>query len=183
MNRSCPSLWSSAPGAWVATGVQAWADARPLAPEPVPPNCWIFVDRSLSNLNVWLAPLQGDVVHLDPSREGPRQIAEWLQDAPGVQAVHILSRGASGQLPLGASVVDALSLCDEHDEAMAIIAGVLSADAVLVLHGFDLGADAAGARLVEVLAAVTGAKVKVQSNVPVRGSEWLAADADITAGG
>lgn len=181
MNRSCPSLWSSAPTAWVAAGVQAWADARPLAPEPAPPNCWIFVDRSLSNLDAWLAPLRGDVVHLDPSREGPRQIAEWLQDSPGVQAVHILSQGAPGQLPLGASVVDALSLCDEHDEAMAVIAGVLSQDAVLTLHGRDLTAGASGARLVEVLAAVTGAQVKVQADVPVRSGEWLAAEARVRA--
>jgi hypothetical protein len=181
MNRSCPSLWSFAPTAWVAAGVQAWVDVRPQAPEPAPSNCWIFVDRSLSNLDAWLAPLRGDVVHLDPSREGPRQIAEWLQDSPGVQAVHILSQGAPGQLPLGASVIDALSLCDEHDEAMAVIAGVLSKDAVLTLHGCDLIADASGARLVEVLAAVTGAQVKVQADVPLRGGEWLAAEARVRA--
>lgn len=167
--------------AWVAAGVQAWADASPLAPEPAPSSCWIFVDRSLGNLDAWLAPLRGEVVHLDPSREGPQQIAEWLQDAPGVQAVHILSQGVPGQLPLGASVLDALSICDEHDEAMAIIAGLLSADAVLVLHGVDLAADASGARLVEVLTAVTGAQVRVQSDVPVRGSEWLAAEARVRA--
>jgi len=181
MNRSCPSLWSSTPTAWVAAGVQAWADARSQASEPASSNCWIFVDRSLNNLDAWLAPLRGDVVHLDPSREGPRQIAEWLQDCPGVQAVHILSQGAPGQLPLGASVVDALSICDEHDEAMAVIAGVLSTDAVLTLHGRDLAADASGARLVEVLAAVTGAQVKVQADVPVRGGEWLAAEVRVRA--
>lgn len=166
--------------AWVAAGLQAWTEARPLASEPAPLSCWIFVDRSLSNPEAWLAPLRGDVVHLDPSRGGPRQIAEWLQDSPGVQAVHILSQGASGQLPLGASVVDALSLSDEHHEAMAVIAGVLSKDAVLTLHGCDLAAYGSG-RLVEVLAAVTGAQVKVQADVPVRGGEWIAADARVRA--
>jgi hypothetical protein len=181
MSRSCPSLWSSIPTDWVTAGVQAWTDARPQAPESAPSRCWIFVDRSLGNPDAWLATLQGDVVYLDPSREGPRQIAEWLQDAPGVQAVHILSQGAPGRLPLGASVVDALSLCDEHDEAMAVIAGVLSKDAVLVLHGFDPTADASGATLVEVLAAVTGAQVKVQAEVSGRCNEWPATEARVRA--
>jgi hypothetical protein len=170
MNRSCPSLWSSTPGAWVAAGMQAWVDARTLAPAPALPPCWIFVDRSLSHPDAWLAPLRGEVVYLDPSRDGLLQIAEWLHGSQGVQAVHILSQSAPGQWALGATVADALSLCDEHADPLAIIAGVLSANAVLTLHGSDLAADASGAQLIATLAAVTGAQVKVQADVPVRDS-------------
>lgn len=170
MNRSCPSLWSSTPGAWVAVGMQAWVDARTLAPPPALPPCWIFVDRSLSHPDAWLAPLQGEVVYLDPLRDGLQQIAEWLHGSQGVQAVHILSHSAPGQWALGATVADALSLCDEHADPLAIIAGVLPANAVLTLHGSDFAADASGAKLIATLAAVTGAQVKVQANVPARGS-------------
>jgi hypothetical protein len=150
--------------------MQAWVDARTLAPEPALPPCWIFVDRSLIHPDVWLAPLQGEVVYLDPSRDGLQQIAEWLHGSQGVQAVHILSQSAPGQWALGATVADALSLCDEHADPLAIIAGVLSANAVLTLHGSDLAADASGAELIATLAAVTGAQVKVQADVPLRDS-------------
>jgi hypothetical protein len=150
--------------------MQAWVDARTQAPVPALPPCWIFVDRSLSHPDAWLAPLQGEVVYLDPSRDGLQQIAEWLHGSQGVQAVHILSHGAPGQWALGATVADALSLCDEHADPLAIIAGVLSANAVLTLHGSDLAADASGAQLIATLAAVTGAQVKVQADAPVRDS-------------
>lgn len=170
MNRSCPSLWSSTPGAWVAAGMQAWVDARTQVPALAPPPCWIFVDRSLSQPDAWLAPLQGEVVYLDPSRNGLLQIAEWLHGSQGVQAVHILSHSASGQWTLGAMVADALSLCDEHADPLAVIAGVLSENAVLTLHGSDLAADAPGAQLVATLAAITGAQVNVQAKVPARDS-------------
>jgi hypothetical protein len=150
--------------------MQAWIDARTLAPAPALPPCWIFVDRSLSHPEAWLAPLQGEVVYLDPSRDGLQQIAEWLHGSQGVQAVHILSQSAPGQWALGATVADALSLCDEHADPLAIIAGVLSANAVLTLHGSDLAADASGAQLIAALAAVTGAQVKVQADVPLRDS-------------
>jgi hypothetical protein len=168
MNRSCPSLWSSTPGAWVAAGMQAWVDARTLAPAPALAPSWIFVDRSLSQPDAWLAPLQGEVVYLDPSRDGLQQIAEWLHGSQGVHAVHILSQSAPGQWALGATVADALSLCDEHADPLAIIAGALSANAVLTLHGSDFATDASGAKLIATLAAVTGAQVKVQADVPAR---------------
>jgi Domain of unknown function (DUF4347) len=150
--------------------MQTWVDARTQAPAPALPPCWIFVDRSLSQPDAWLAPLQGEVVYLDPSRNGLLQIAEWLHGSQGVQAVHILSHSASGQWTLGAMVADALSLCDEHADPLAIIAGVLSENAVLTLHGSDLAADASGAQLIATLAAVTGAQVKVQAQVPARDS-------------
>lgn len=150
--------------------MQAWVDARTLAAVPALPPCWIFVDRSLNHPDAWLAPLQGEVVYLDPSRDGLQQIAEWLHGSQGVQAVHILSQSAPGQWALGATVADALSLCDEHADPLAIIAGVLSANAVLTLHGSDLAADASGAQLIATLAAVTGAQVKVQGDVPARDS-------------
>jgi hypothetical protein len=150
--------------------VQAWNGVAPPASAPPAPTNWIFIDRSLSDPEVWLAPLQGEVVYLDPLREGPRQIAEWLQGTPGVQSVHILSHGVGGRLPLGASVLDSLSICDEHDEAMAVIAGLLAADALLHLHGYVPDESASGERLVEVLAAVTGANVRVQTAATMRGA-------------
>lgn len=128
------------------------------------PISWIFLDPSLSDAEAWLEPLEGEVVHLDPSRQGLEQVAGWLHGQTNVQAVHFLTCGSAGFMTLGSSLLDAPSLGDLHGEALAVIAGALSPQARLYLHGADLSADAAGLALMHQLSCITGARVVAPAN-------------------
>lgn len=128
------------------------------------PVSWIFLDPSLSDAEAWLEPLEGEVVHLDPSRQGLEQMAGWLHGQTNVQSVHLLTCGSAGFMTLGSSLLDAPSLGDQHGEALAVIAGALSPQAQIHLHGVDLSADAAGLALMHQLSCITGACVVVSGN-------------------
>lgn len=139
-----------------------WQDTQ--APESGLPLSWIFLDPSLSDAEALLTSLQGEVVHLDPSRHGLEQVAGWLHGQNDVQAIHLLTSGEAGVMTLGSSVLDAHSLSDQHAEALAVIAGALSPKAQFHVHGADLNADAAGEALMHALASITGAHVQASGH-------------------
>lgn len=141
---------------------------------------WIFLDASLSDVEAWLEPLQGEVVHLDPSRQGLEQVAGWLHGQINVQSVHILTHGAAGVMTLGSSTLDAQSLADQHAEALAVIAGVLSPKARFHLHGADLNADKEGRALIQALACITGAHVVVSESLRSAASDLPARDVAVS---
>ena len=62
----------------------------------------IFIDSAVEGLqNFLLDHQQADVVLLDPDRDGMEQIAATLEGRTGIEAIHILSHGSSGELNLG----------------------------------------------------------------------------------
>ncbi|MBA4265427.1 MAG: hypothetical protein C0453_10115, partial [Comamonadaceae bacterium] len=119
----------------------------------------IVVDSVVADITDFIANRPGEIIYLDPNRDGVEQLAEALQGRTGIDAIHILSHGEAGALRLGSSVLTSQSMAGEHAEEMAVIAAALAPDADLLLYGCDVAVGTEGMAFVGRLAEVTGADV------------------------
>jgi hypothetical protein len=95
-----------------------------------------FVDAALPFLDLLVEALPDDVeiVLLDPTRDGLRQIAAVLAERDDLDAIHILSHGSRGALCLGDAVLDEDSL-PRYQSALQTLGEALSDDGDLLLYG------------------------------------------------
>ena len=104
-----------------------------------------------------------EVVVLDPSTDGIRQISEILRPYHGLVAVQILSHGGAGLLRLGNSELDQNRLTAEQSQ----IAGwgtALQTDGDIFLYGCDVAAGTLGSQFIQTLARTTGADVAASTD-------------------
>jgi len=137
----------------------------------------LFVDASLTDLSTILSALSPDIeiVRLDKNSDGLTQIDQYLQGRSGVTAIHIVSHGASGQLTIGSSVIDAATLSGQA-ATLASIGSYLSADADILLYGCDIADGSDGLAFINALAAATGADVAASTDdtgAAALGGDWV----------
>ncbi|AFY66535.1 Polymorphic membrane protein Chlamydia [Geitlerinema sp. PCC 7407] len=141
-----------------------------------PSTHFVFVDAALDapqHLVEGLLP-KGHVTFLTPDRDGVEQIAEVLDQAERVEAVHIFSHGAPGRLFLGTSV---LSLENEAfwGDRLRRSFERATASAVLVLYGCNVAATALGSAFVQELRSRLGVQVFASTSPTgsaARGGNW-----------
>ncbi|EHR72505.1 hypothetical protein BurJ1DRAFT_3700 [Burkholderiales bacterium JOSHI_001] len=159
-----------------------------LTPESTPrstasPREVVFIDGALKDADDlaarWrqAATEQGrnlDVVLLDPRQDGVAQVSTWLAQAQPLQAIHLVSHGAAGQVRLGNAVLDANTL-DARSAELQGWAAHLAAGADLMVYGCDVAASADGQALMARLRALTGADVAAsldRSGAAALGGNW-----------
>jgi large repetitive protein len=81
----------------------------------------------------------GEVIILDPNRDGVEQIAEVLKGRKDVTAIHILSHGNAGQLRLGNATLNQASMAGEHADELVTIKAALSVNADILIYGCNFG--------------------------------------------
>jgi hypothetical protein len=119
----------------------------------------IFIDSAVEGLqNFLLDHQQADVVLLDPDRDGMEQIAATLEGRTGIEAIHILSHGSSGELNLGNDTFNLESMNGEHADELATIKSALSEEADILIYGCDVGANESGQAFIAALSAATGCR-------------------------
>src|SRR4051812_1359873 len=85
------------------------ANAGPAAP---PSKEIVFIDPSVRDYRTLLSGrVAGEVVVLNPDRDGVQQIADYLHGRSGIESIDIVSHGRAGAVRLGDSVLD-LSAAD-----------------------------------------------------------------------
>ena len=134
----------------------------------------IVVDSVVADITDFIASHPGEIIYLDPNRDGVEQLAEALQGRTDVDAIHILSHGEAGQVHLGSSTLTTESIQGEHADDMEIIRAALSPDADLLLYGCDIAEDEVGMSFVQALAEATGADVA--ASVDATGASELGGD-------
>ncbi|WP_313025717.1 DUF4347 domain-containing protein [Pseudomonas lopnurensis] len=102
-----------------------------------------------------------EVVVLDGNQDGLRQIADYLEGREGIDAIHIISHGAEGQLHLGTVTLDQANLASRAGE-LAVIGRSLSDDGDILLYGCDVARD--GDAFIQQLAALTGADIAASTD-------------------
>ena len=115
-----------------------------------------------------------DVVVIDGDDDGLRRIGDALDGATAYDAVHLFGHGRDGAIELGGTTLDAALLFARAGEVAGWSAG-LAAGADLLLWGCDTGAGDAGARLLDGLAALTGADVAASTDATgglAHGGDW-----------
>ena len=116
-----------------------------------------------------------EVVILDATRDGLRQIAEALEGRSGIDALHIVSHGRQGSVDLGSLMLGAGDL-PAHGADLQAIGRVMAEGGDILLYGCDVGAGEQGLALVSGLAAITGADVAASSDptgAAALGGDWV----------
>ncbi|PKO65434.1 MAG: hypothetical protein CVU22_20060, partial [Betaproteobacteria bacterium HGW-Betaproteobacteria-16] len=136
----------------------------------------IVVDSVVADITDFIASHPGEIIYLDPERDGVEQLAEALQGRTDVNAIHILSHGEAGQVHLGSSTLTTESIQGEHADELATIRAALSPDADLLLYGCDIAEDEVGMSFVQALAEATGADVAASADATGAselGGDWV----------
>jgi Ca2+-binding RTX toxin-like protein len=129
-------------------------------------NVLFFIDSTLPDRAAILASLpRGAEVHLlDPSQDGLTQIAATLQGRHGIDAIHILSHGSTGEVQLGNLLLSSANL-DAHADVLATIGEALSANGDILLYGCNVAQGTVGHGFIGKLASATQADIAASNNL------------------
>ena len=142
-----------------------------------PPTEIVFIDSSL-NLDLQLknACPSGVVVSvLDHNQDGILQITSLLSAHSNLDAIHIISHGAPGQVVLGNEILDTATL-DSHSEVLSAWQHALTPGGDILLYGCSVGEGRTGTEFMRQLAAMTGGDVAASSNPTGNvglGGDWV----------
>ncbi|MGB5764923.1 MAG: DUF4347 domain-containing protein, partial [Sedimenticolaceae bacterium] len=141
----------------------------------------VFLDASIENGQQLLADLMSRdgvsiaQVHLiDSNSDGIDQIAQVLAGQQGIDAIHIISHGAAGQIQLGGGTLSTDSL-DGYAGQLNDWGSALADSGDILIYGCDLAADGQGRALVNAIGILTGADVAAsvdQTGHVAQGGDW-----------
>ncbi|MDH5318414.1 MAG: DUF4347 domain-containing protein, partial [Nitrospira sp.] len=126
----------------------------------------VFVDPTVPNYQELLSgmDLNVEVIMLDGGQDGIEQMATALAGRTGIDAIHIISQGAEGQLTLGTGLLTQDSISTQYAALFQQIGQSLSADADLLIYGSNFGHSDAGQAAIQTLATLTGADVAASTD-------------------
>ncbi|MDP9938395.1 Ig-like domain-containing protein [Ectopseudomonas alcaliphila] len=136
----------------------------------------VFVDGQVQDYQQLLAGIKPgtEVVVLNPTDDGLKQISEYLAGRIGIDAIHIVSHGLPGQVTLGSLTLDKAGL-DARAADLAQIGQSLDADGDILFYGCDVGSGAAGQAFVNQIAQLSGADVAASNDATgstSQGGDW-----------
>jgi hypothetical protein len=161
--------------------VDAFAQESPanVAPTPQKPKLRsvLFVDPSVRDFQRLTTGLvhDVDVIMLDPSRDGVRQMHDALASMHNLSAVHVLSHGAPGAVSLGNAVLSQATL-PSYKAQLQGIGAALAPDGALLLYGCDVAQGAMGDHFVNALATQVHAHVAASTHTTgaaALGGDWV----------
>lgn len=140
-----------------------------------------IIDASIANSAGLIASFGAgvDVLILDPTQDALNQISTALQSYSNLSAIDIFSHGAAGQLTLGGTVVDSLSLSltgSTQARTLADMGSHLAPGGALMFYACDLAAGPAGQAFVQQLAQTAGATVAASTDLTgsaAQGGNWV----------
>ncbi|MDO8811914.1 MAG: DUF4347 domain-containing protein [Gallionella sp.] len=132
----------------------------------------VFIDGSLADLQTILTGLDPSVtaIVLDPAQDGIRQMADALAGMSGLDAIHIISHGAGGQINLGTAQLSQDTLA-QYQTQLAAIGQALSSTGDLLLYGCNVAQGVQGQAFISALASATGADVAASTDIT--GADFL----------
>ena len=115
-----------------------------------------------------------EVLVLDSAADAIGQISAALSGRSDISALHILSHGASGELRLGSTILDASELSARSAD-IAAWGEALNQSADILIYGCDVAVDARGEAFVQQLSKLTRADVAASTNATGNvelGGDW-----------
>ena len=137
-----------------------------------------FVDPTVPDYQTLSAGMGPNVqiVMLDGGQDGMEQIAASLAGRTGIDAIHIISHGAEGQLSLGTGTLTQASMTGQYADELAIIQQALSEQADILVYGCDFAEGDVGQDAVALLSQLTGADVAASTDATGAaslGGDWI----------
>jgi hypothetical protein len=136
----------------------------------------VFVNSNVANYQTLLSgvPQGTQVVILDSSKDGLVQIDQYLQQHPGVSAIHLVSHGSDGNVQIGSTWLNAGDI-SAYSAELAQIGAAMKPGGDLLIYGCDVAQNADGKALVQQIASVTGLNVAASTDATgaaALGGDW-----------
>ncbi|TKC91199.1 DUF4347 domain-containing protein [Trinickia terrae] len=135
----------------------------------------VFIDSNVTDYQELITGLPAGTVYvvLNPNTDGLAQIAQYLEQHPGVQAIHLLSHGSEGQVQAGSTVLDSADL-SQYSAELAQIGAAMAPGGDFLIYGCDVAAGSDGRTLVQQIAAAT--HLNVAASTDLTGAASLGGD-------
>jgi hypothetical protein len=136
----------------------------------------VFIDRSVANYQQLLAglPAGTQYVVLNPNGDGLTQIAQYLQQHPGVDAIHLVSHGENGAIQVGATWLTEADISAYSGE-LAQIGAAMKPGGDFLIYGCDVAEYSDGKLLVQQIASVSHLNVAASTDATgaaALGGDW-----------
>ena len=136
----------------------------------------VFVNSNVADYQTLTAGLpQGtQVVVLDSSKDGLAQIEQYLQQHPGVGAIHLVSHGSDGNVQIGSTWLNGGDL-SAYSVELAQIGAAMKPGGDFLIYGCDVAQNADGKVLVQQIASITGLNVAASTDATgaaALGGDW-----------
>ncbi len=137
----------------------------------------VFVDMGVEDYESLISEIdpKAELIYIDSNSDGLEQVSNVLSEREGIDAIHIISHGDSGQLFLGDSVITADSMQSEHADELLTIKEALSEQADILIYGCNFAEGEEGAEAVSTLSDLTGADVAASTDLTgssAEGADW-----------
>ena len=134
-----------------------------------------FIDRGVDDLATLLAGMRADVepILLSNDEAAPRQMARAIEGRDGLEAIHVIAHGRSGEVSFGAGPLSNETIADHTDDLARL--GLALGDEVLQLWTCHTAEGERGVAFVEALALATGARLAASTRrvgAAARGGRW-----------
>ena len=126
----------------------------------------VFVDTNVTNYQELLTGLPANVkvVLLDPNSNGLEQIAQYVKQHPGIDAINLISHGAEGQVQVGNVLLDQGDIA-QYSAVLAQIGAAMKPNGDFLIYGCDVAAGNDGASLVHEISSLSGLNVAASTNL------------------
>jgi hypothetical protein len=136
----------------------------------------VFVDSNVSDWQTLTSSVRDgvEVVLLDGTGDGLREMAAYLAGRHGIDAIHIVSHGVSGEMYLGIDQITSLALSSYTNDT-ATIAAALKPGGDVLLYGCDIANGSVGAQFLNDLAGALHANVAASTDTTgpaATGGNW-----------
>ena len=141
----------------------------------------VFVNENIAGYQQLIADLQGDdnriieVAVLDADRDGIEQVSKILADRSDLAAVHFVTHGTDGQIDLGNTWLNSVTL-QQNIDSISAWGDALTSDGDILFYGCNIAADITGQGLLNSIADLTGADVAASDDVTGNagmGGDWV----------
>ena len=126
----------------------------------MPTKSILFIDSHVANYRSLLDSQSepAEVFVLNAESDGLTQIAAYLQNRSGIDAIHVISHGSQGALYLGSTMLNSGNL-SLYQSQLAAIGGSLTETGDILLYGCNVAQGSVGMQFIDSLARYTQADV------------------------
>ena len=137
----------------------------------------VFINSNVADLQTLVAglPAGTQYVVLDSTKDGLLQIEQYLQEHPGVSAIHLVSHGAAGEFQVGSTWINEADL-STYGAEFAQIGAAMKSGGDFLIYGCDVAGNADGKALVQQISSISGLNVAASTDATgatALGGDWV----------
>ena len=136
-------------------------------------NTVVFVDSRVSDADKLLQDVSPDarIVYLDATKDGVKQMADYLSQHGGQDSIQIIAHGNQGDLWLGTSYLNDHTLAN-YSQSLAQVGSGIKAGGDILIYACNTAGGDTGRAFVESLASLTGRDIAASDDRTGSRGDW-----------